>query len=269
MTKVSRKQKRILDRYGPWAVITGASDGMGKALADQIAACDLNVVLIARREDLLAKVAKDIEAAYGVETRIIAADLSEPTRISEVLSSLDDLEVGLFVGAAGFGTSGSFTQTDLRAELNMIDLNCAGLFASTRHFAKPMIERRRGGIILFSSLVAFQGVARAANYAATKAYVQVFAEGIRIELAKDGVDVLAAAPGPVASGFGDRADMVINNAASPEAVAPETLFALGRKATVRPVFFNKFLQASLSPLPRTIRARILEQVMKGFTQHQT
>ncbi len=267
--KLNARKRRIQKRYGPWAVVTGASDGMGKALAYEIAACGVNVALVARREVVLTEIATDLTANFGIETRVTAADLSKPAHIPRLLSPLDDLEVGLFVAAAGFGTSGPFTKTDLSAELNMIDLNCAGLFVSTRHFAKPMIERKRGGIILFSSLVAFQGVARAANYAATKAYVQVFAEGIQRELATHGVDVLATAPGPVVSGFGERANMVIGSAALPEEVAPGTLYALGRRSTVRPVFFNKFLQASLSPLPRSIRARILEQVMKSFTKHQT
>ncbi len=217
---------------------------------------------------MLQAVAADLERRHGIQTRTLAADLSDPAAVETLLAPLADLEVGLFVGAAGFGTSGPFTRTDLAAELNMIDVNCGSLFATTRHFAGPMIHRRRGGIILLSSLVAFQGVARAANYAATKAYVQVFAEGIRRELAGHGIDVLASAPGPVASDFGARADMRLGRAAAPEAVARETLFALGRRATVRPVFFNKFLQASLSTLPRTLRARILQQVMMGMTRHQ-
>ncbi len=260
--------KRLAAAYGPWAVITGASDGIGRALATQLAAARLNVALVARRADVLDDLAADLAARHGIETRVLVADLSDAAAVPALLSAFDDLEVGLFVAAAGFGTSGDFIRTDLDTELDMIALNCGAVLASTRHFAKRMIPRKRGGIILFSSLGAFQGVARAANYAATKAWVQVFAEGIARELTAHRIDVLVTAPGPVETGFGGRADLAMNGVASPDQVARETLRALGRRGTVRPVFFNRFLQTMLSTLPRSLRARILQQVLKGMTKHQ-
>jgi short-subunit dehydrogenase len=119
-----------------------------------------------------------------------------------------------------------------------------------------------------SSLVAFQGVPRAATYAATKAFIQTFAEGLRLELSGSGVDVIACAPGPVRSGFEARADMRMGAAASPATVARGTLDALGRRTTVRPGFLAKFLEASLLPLPRLARSRIMAIVMGGMTRHQ-
>jgi short-subunit dehydrogenase len=119
-----------------------------------------------------------------------------------------------------------------------------------------------------SSIVAFQGVPRAAHYAATKAYVQTLAEGLRVELAPHGVDVLAAAPGPVASGFAERADLRMGQALDPAQVGQATLDALGRRATVRPGWLSKLLGYSLTLLPRRGRSRILAAVMRGMTQHQ-
>jgi short-subunit dehydrogenase len=111
-------------------------------------------------------------------------------------------------------------------------------------------------------------VARAAHYAATKAYVQSLAEGLRLELAPHGVDVVACAPGPVDSGFAARADMRLGNALRPEAVATETLTALGRRGTVRPGWLSKVLTAALT-LPRWARVRIMAIVMGGMTRHHT
>lgn len=132
-----------------------------------------------------------------------------------------------------------------------------------------MAARRTGGIVLFSSIVAFQGVPRQANYAATKAWVQVYAEGLRHELKPKGVDVLSVAPGPVATGFAARAGMTLGSAERPEVVARAALNALGRKGTVRPGRLATMLEAALSPLPRRGRTRIMGQVMAGMIRKPT
>ena len=119
-----------------------------------------------------------------------------------------------------------------------------------------------------SSLVGWQGTPWAAHYAATKAYVQVLAEAMHAELKPSGVDVLASAPGPVHSGFADRARMRMGSAALPAVVAKETIRALGRKMTVLPGALSKLLTYSLMPLPRFLRVRIMAQVMGGMTKHQ-
>ncbi len=150
----------------------------------------------------------------------------------------------------------------------MIDVNCRAVTAMSYHFGKRFVQRGRGGLVLMSSLLAFQGVPRAGNYAATKAFIQTLAEALRIELAPAGVDVIASAPGPTQSGFADRANMRMSMAATPEVVAAATLKSLGHKTTVRPGFLSKFLEFSLSMLPRWGRVRVLGLVMGGMTKHQ-
>ena len=150
----------------------------------------------------------------------------------------------------------------------MIDVNCRAVLELSYGFGRRFAAQRRGGIVLLSSLVAFQGVPRAANYAATKAYVQSLAEALHVELAPLGVDVVASAPGPIHSGFAARAGMQMAMALKPSDVAETTLKALGRKTTVRPGWLSKFLEASLSPLPRRGRVHIMTRVMKGMTKHQ-
>ena len=123
-------------------------------------------------------------------------------------------------------------------------------------------------MVLMSSLVAFQGVPTAANYAATKAFVQTLAEGLRHELSPAGVRVVACAPGPVESGFARVANMQMGAAASPRRVAESTLRNLGRWGTVRPGGLAKFLMGSLALLPRWAKVRTMAQVMGGMTRHQ-
>jgi hypothetical protein len=150
----------------------------------------------------------------------------------------------------------------------MLQVNCRAVMAMTLAMSRRMRARGRGGIVLMGSLVGFQGVPQAAHYAATKAYVQSLAEGLGRELSPAGVQILSSAPGPVASSFGTVANMRISNGVSATTVARETLDALGRKRTVRPGLLSKVLEASLAPLPRSLRVRILEQVMRGMTAHQ-
>jgi short-subunit dehydrogenase len=170
------------------------------------------------------------------------------------------------VAAAGFGTSGPFSGAALADELAMIDLNCRAVAAQVHLFARRMEAKGRGGIILFSSLVAFQGVPRSANYAATKAYIQTLAEGLRPELKPYNIDVLSVAPGPIASGFAARAGLTMGLSQTPDIVAKAALAALGKKTTVKPGWLAKLLITSLSFLPRWGRTLVVGQIMAGMTK---
>ena len=185
-----------------------------------------------------------------------------------LLSETSHLDIGLLVASAGYGTSGSILQTSVHAELDMLQVNCKALLELTHHFSRYFAQKKKGGIILMSSMVAFQGVPFSANYAATKAYVQSLAEGLAIELKPHGVDVLAAAPGPVSSGFGQRANMNMNLSMTPDQVSIPILKALGRKNTVLPGRLTKFLVYSLNTVPRWGKVRIMKIIMQGMTKHQ-
>jgi short-subunit dehydrogenase len=150
----------------------------------------------------------------------------------------------------------------------MLAVNCEALVSLSWYFGRQFRQRGRGGLILMSSIVGFQGMPFASHYAATKAYVQTLAEGLSIELRRHGVDVLASAPGPTESGFAERANMKMGKALRPVDVAQRTLNALGRKTTVLPGFLSKLLRYSLAPLPRWARIRIMGKVMRGMTKHQ-
>jgi short-subunit dehydrogenase len=253
-------------KYGPWAVVTGASDGIGRAMAVLLAEAGFNLALVARRGDLLSALSADLIKRFAVETLVLATDLTQPGAVDGVLHATDQLEIGLLVASAGFGSAGRFLDLSLDSELNMLDLNCRTVLAMSHHYGRRFAKQGRGGLILVSSLLAFQGVPFSAHYAATKAYVQTLAEGLHRELAPLGVDVLASAPGPINTGFAARASMQMGTALQPEVVARETLGALGRKITVRPGWLSKLLESGLSVLPRNGRSWVMGRVMKGMSQ---
>ncbi len=265
MPKNENDTRPLHGAYGPWALVTGASDGIGRAIATELAREGFSLVLVARRCAALEELADQLKTRFGVEARPFAADLASSTETARLDVETRDLDIGLLVAAAGYGGSGPFVDASQDSELGMIDVNCRALAQSAQDFARRVAARGRGALVLMSSLVAFQGVPRAANYAATKAYVQTLAEGLAVELKGKGVDVLASAPGPVLSGFGARAGMKIVKGQFPEEVARGTLRALGRRTTVRPGFLAKALEASLSLLPRYFRVRVMGLVMASMT----
>lgn len=270
-----RVRQRLLARYGPWAVVTGASSGIGLALAEELAASGFSLVLLARDAEALEAAAANLTAAHGTTSRVLPLDLTSPHATDRLLDATADLEVGLLVAAAGFGTSGPFLEADLDAELAMLAVNCGAVVAATLGYARRFDQaqlagtregRRAGGIVLLASLVGRQGTPWAAHYAATKAHVLTLAEGLHRELAPRGIDVLGAAPGPVHSGFADRAGMTMSAAATPAQIAAPVLAALGRRVTVVPGGLAKALTWSLAPLPRAGRSRIMAQVMRSMTE---
>lgn len=267
--KLSEKEKdRLNSTYGPWAIVTGATSGIGLELARQLASAGLNLVLNARNENRLRQVETELKAAYAIKTKAITADVAEPEGLDRLIQATRDLNVGLLVASAGYGTSGLFVDASLHQEINMLRVNCEALLSLTHYYSQRFAAQKRGGIILLSSLVAFQGVPYAAHYAATKAYVQSLAEALAVELKPCGVDILAAAPGPVSSGFEARANMKMDGALTPEQVGVPILKALGRQTTVLPGLLTKVLTYSLRTVPRWAKVRIMEKVMGGMTQHQ-
>ncbi len=223
-------------RYGPWAVIAGASEGLGEAFARGCAGRGLNVVLIARRDELTQQLADDIAATTGVQTRALHADLADRDDLDRILADLVDLDVGLLIYNAAFSVVGPFWNFDIDTHLKEIDVNVRGPLVSATASASGSVHDGRGGIILLSSMGALQGMVRVANYSATKAYNLVLAEGLWAELRDDGVDVLVSCAGATrtpnyVASEPDDSNVPVQE---PEQVATETLNALGKRPTLFP-----------------------------------
>jgi short-subunit dehydrogenase len=180
-------------RYGRWALVIGASEGVGAAAADQLGARGLDLVLLARSSDALAVLADDLHGRHGVEVRTVIADLTRPDAPERALTAVAGLEVGLLLYTSGAaGSTGPFTDQPLDHALRMIQLNCTMPARLIHALAPPMIERGRGAIALVGSTGAFAGQPFVSSYSAAKAFQVNLIEGLWAELAGTGVDVLDA-----------------------------------------------------------------------------
>lgn len=261
--------ERLKSKYDKWVLITGATSGIGKELALKFGEVGFNLIITGRRENELNRLATYLFDEYNAESIPISGDLSYDSDIKSLFAEISHLDIGVAILNAGFGTSGKFIDSNLEKEKNMIDLNCKTVMEMTHHFANKMkLQPKKGAIVLLSSMVAFQGVPNAANYAATKAFVQTFGEALAVELKPEGIDVLCAAPGPVESGFSERANMKMNMALKPEDVGVPIIESIGRRTNVLPGFLTKLLVYNLRMTPRWGKIRIMGTVMDGFTKHQ-
>lgn len=254
------------DRYGRYALVTGASEGIGASFAKELAKAGINLVLVARREDRLQELASSLEAEFGVLCPVIRADLSSAEDIEQMFQVTDQIDIGLVICNAGFGTAGNFLGSELEQELNMLSVNCTAVTMMLHRMGLKFKSRGRGGVILLSSIVATQGVARSAHYAATKAYIQTLGEGLQHEWHGSGIDLLIVAPGPVATGFALRSNMQLGRTANPDVVARQSLKALGRQKFINPGWLAKLMSLGLSTAPRNIRIKIMSAIMGNMTK---
>lgn len=233
-------------KYGPWALVTGASSGIGAELVKQIAAKGVSIVLVARRQENLNVIASELRNRFGVDAKTVTADLTTAEGVNDVIDNTSELDIGLLVNNAGREDSGEFLKTPLDQAINTLDLNTRAPLQLTHHFARKMSTRGTGGIIFMASIVAFQGVPHISNYAATKAYDLIFAESLAAELKQYGIDVLAAAPGFTKTELSPDFDFsgLPLKPMSPGAVAGQVVASLGNRRLVVPGLINKFLYYS-------------------------
>lgn len=226
-------------RYGPWAVVAGGSDGIGAEFAAQLAGRGLNLVIVARRSALLEEVARRTVDEFGVEVRALSLDLSKRDQVEGLLAATTELDVGLLVCNAAMATISPFLDEPTGSHERMIDLNIRMPLLLSLELGRRMRKAGRGGIILLSSMAAFQGTELAAHYAATKAYLRILAEGLWAELRSAGVDVLAVCPATVNTPTflreePQRGGWLVPATLESGFVVAASLKALGRKPVVVP-----------------------------------
>ena len=183
------------ERFGPWALVTGASSGIGKEFARQIAASGINIVLVARRKDLLEEVGVESSRRYGVEHRVVVLDVSREDFIGQLTSATDDLDIGLVVSNAGTGNPGEFLKLGRQLHQTTLRVSTMAHLDITHHFGAKLAKRRRGGLILAGAMGAESGVPRMANDGAAKAYVHSLGEALHYEFKPLGVYVTVLAAG--------------------------------------------------------------------------
>ncbi len=252
----------FLMKYGPWALVTGASSGMGAAFARHLAERRVNVVLVARRDDRLRDLAHEVERKASVQTRVVPADLSRDDFMPTLKDATNGLEINLLVNNAGMEITGDFLSNDLHAELGMMHLNCRAPLILTHSYGKAMQERRRGGIIFLTSIVGLVGIPVWSHYAATKGHNLLFAEGLAEELTRDGVDVLALCPGFTRTEFMSLTPFGGVMSLDADTVVRVALKSLGKKRRVTPGFVHKVIVFSTRLQPRVMNTKIFRAVIK-------
>ncbi len=223
-----------MDRWrGKWALVTGASAGIGKSLAEQLAAGGANLVLTARRKDRLEQMAADCRARHKVQVEAFQADLAQAGAPDSIFAFTagKSIEVDLLVNNAGFGAYGEFTKIPLRRQLDMMQVNISAVVHLTHLYLPAMLERRRGDVLIVASTAGFQGVPYISAYAATKAFDLIFAQGLAEEVRRHGIHVCALCPGSTTTEFHEVAgqpDSILRASETPDKVARVGLEALAK-----------------------------------------
>ena len=192
------------NRFGPWALVTGASSGIGKEFARQLAASGLHLVLVARRLPLLEDLGRSLTKAYGISYRALSLDLSQEGFLETLEAATRDLDIGLVVSNAGTVHLGEFLSFDQSVLHQMVRLSVSAHLDLAYHFGGRLTARKRGGIILLSGMGASQGVPYTANDSATRAYVLTLGETLNVEFRKHQVNVTVLMPGPTETPLFDK-----------------------------------------------------------------
>lgn len=249
------------ERYGPWAVVAGASEGLGAAFARQCSERGLKVVLIARREPVL----RELAASLKTETRCVTLDLAQPDAAARLAEATAELDVGLVVYNAALSPIGPFQQQSLEENLKAIEVNVRTPTAVAHHFVPRLVKRGRGGLVLLSSLTAFQGSPFVSTYGATKSYNLALAEGLWAELRGSGIDVLGVCAGATATpNLLKATTKAPPGMQQPDDVVRETLNSLAAGPLLIPGRFNRFASFFMRRLmPRRMTIQIMgEQTRK-------
>ena len=253
---------------GKWAVVTGASAGIGEAIAVELAEAGVNLVLTARRRERLDMLAERLRSQHSVQTKVIVADLSQSQAPRQIFDATEGagLKVDVLINNAGFGEYGEFLRSSLEMQLNMVQVNCAAVVHLTRLWIPAMVERRRGAVMIVASTASYQPVPYLATYGATKAFDRMLAEALAEEMKRHGVRVSALCPGPTESEFnqvaGERAGDR-RKAQSAAEVACRGLEGLARgKHWVLPYFAGRLQVFAQRFVPRRVVSSAVERMFR-------
>jgi short-subunit dehydrogenase len=251
-----------LEKYGPWALVTGASSGIGAEFAHQLAAQGFNLVLVARRTQRLQQIAHDLQTHHATQVRLLSFDLSQEDNLYRIDHETKDLDIGLLVNNAGFSIVGNFLDNDLAREVEMLHVNCRASLVLAHRFGNRMKVRPHSGMIFLSSIASYTPAPPWTHYATTKAYDRHLAECLAEEFRPYHIDVLALCPGGTETEFQKVAGADSHNAnflvrfAITEMTAHDVvcvgLNALGKKVIVIPGWRNWWITSLSALAPRRL-----------------
>ncbi|WP_069789352.1 SDR family NAD(P)-dependent oxidoreductase [Cyanobacterium sp. IPPAS B-1200] len=254
------------------ALITGASSGIGKAFAEELAQKSYDLIIIARTTEALNNIKNDLETKHGISVKVITQDLTLPNACEDIYGQLkqENIIVDLLINNAGFGDYGLFCDRPLDKQLKMIQLNISALVTLTHLFLQDMRERKEGDIINVGSIAGYQPLPYLSVYAATKAFVLSFSEALWAENKEFGITILALCPGPTESNFGEVAEFELNqnsddmSLAKAEDVVKDALDALSQKKSnsVTGGLVNQIIVNLPRFLPRELLLKAVEKQFK-------
>ncbi len=258
-------------RYGPWAIVAGASEGIGAAFARQLAERGMSLLLIARRTEPLAALAEELRTRHRVEVKTISLDLAAPDAQEHAQKLVHEHEVGLLVYNAAFSTVARFIDSTVEDKLRTVDVNVRAPLLFAHVVVPPMVQRGRGGVILMSSLTALFAAPYVATYGATKAFNLALGEALAFELAPRGVDVLSCCAGatrtPAFRKAADRAGGKEPFSMPAEDVVKEALAKLPRQGSMIPGRLNRLAAFVLGRLlPRRVVVGIMGRATEGMLE---
>lgn len=258
--------REFYDRYGPVAVITGASSGIGQAFAEELAGRGFDLVLVARRLDRLQDLAARLGKAHGVGAQALPIDLAQPEAAQRILAATAGRDVGLIVSNAGFGMKGDHAANDPAAMTEMLMVNCNVPMQLAHGFAPRLRDRGKGGLVLTSSIEGLMGCPYSTAYSSSKALVNALGEGLWAELKPDGVDVLTVCPGATESEAAAKQGIDVSklrNVMSARDVARMSLDNLANGPTFFPSEIYKASFDRLLAMPRRDALMAMASGMKG------
>lgn len=255
----------FVSKYGEYALVTGGTSGIGKEIANQLAAKGLNIVLVARNQDELNNTKNEIISKYKIEVNSIQADLSNSDGINKVIDESAKYKVGLFVPAAGMEVNGAFEKNNIESEIKVVQINVISTLQLTHHFVQKMLPFKKGGILFVASLSGHMPNPYFSNYAGSKAYILNFGASLFGELKPKGIDITVLSPGLT------RTPMVKDNgidwAKTPMSfmdaseVAQAGINAIGNKFLAIPGGKNKFMASMAKHSPLEMQAKMNQKMM--------
>ena len=261
-------EHRFTDRLGTWALIAGASEGLGAAFARQLAGRRVNLVLAARRKEPLEALAQQLRSAFGIAVRCAEGDLASPATLDKVLAECSGLDLGVVVCNAAQAPIGDFVAREVDDLNRVVDVNVRAPLLLLRGLLPAMVARGRGAAILMTSFTGHLGTPRIAAYAASKAFLRVLGESLWYELKDQGIDVLACSCGAVRTpGYAMAAGKEAPGTLNAEKVAKRALWALGGGPVVMPGFVNRLATIVMTRLvPKRTAIAILARSTRSLAQ---
>lgn len=265
----SGERASLKERYGDWALVTGASAGLGAEFARALGREGVSVALSARRGERLEALAEELQTYCKVETRVVQADLCEPGAAAKLAQAVDDLEIGILVNNAGVGYAGRFDKLDEERLAQQIQLNCSAPVILTHRLLPQMLQRGRGAVVITGSIAGRQPLPLHGVYSATKAFDLLFGEALWQELHGTGVDVVVLEPGSTATEFQEVAGEIAHEGDAPADVVATAIDALGHQPSVVHGWWN-WLRANLATrlLPRDLVVSIARDVIEQQTPRE-